>query len=523
MLLKRRRPLFSLPLPSRSSGRRTSRRFGRAFTAPSSTPPPAPEALNPRSRSFGAFRADPGTDVLVLGDSRIYSGLDPAAAATAAGMHLRFLNAGVPGTTPRCWPFFVRAIDPRADRFKAVVIPVDTYADDDSAIGSLDGDDRPMDLRYVVFQTRLSDLPKLAGSFSDPRERVEHGIDLFCAVPELRDDVQNLLADPPARAARSRGARRSAVRSARRPSAPGALAGLSVDFAQRLGIRAGSPTTSTVQSDAGAREAKPSASYALYRLQWLEPIAARYRAAGVRVFFVRIPTRPAHRVAPGSERIAVAIAQIAGRGVHSRRAVIALERPELSPTKITSTGGSLHFSRLLGRDVADVLTGRARLECPRRRRPQAPSTRALRPSRRPRLRRPPRRRRDRTVRSRGMPRPPASVSRCSLQSYEFWLFFAIVAAIFYLLPRRRATMDPAARELLFLRALERMVRLFLWILTASDYASRWLWNARESERPRPRALLALGVAANLAFLGTFKYANSPAARLQRSSACTQNP
>ena len=177
---------------------------------------------------FRAFPAQPSRDVLVLGDSRTYSGLDPAAAEAGAGGKLRFLNAGVPGTTPRCWPFFVRAIDPEAHRYRAVVIPVDTFSDDDSAIGSLDGDDRPMDLRYVVFQTRLTDLPKLAGSFSDPRERIEYGIDLFWRGVELRDDFQSLAADPPARAAAIAQARRDPAyeplaahprsRNARRPA-----------------------------------------------------------------------------------------------------------------------------------------------------------------------------------------------------------------------------------------------------------------------------------------------------------------
>jgi hypothetical protein len=157
---------------------------------------------------FRGFQSDPRHDVLVLGDSRIYSGLDPGA-ADAAARGLRFINAGVPGTTPRCWPFFVRAIDPQYRRFRAIVIPVDTYGDDDSAIGSLDGDDRPMDLRYVVYQTRLSDLPKLAGSFSDPRERVEYGIDLFWRGQELRDDVQELAANPFARSAAIATARRN--------------------------------------------------------------------------------------------------------------------------------------------------------------------------------------------------------------------------------------------------------------------------------------------------------------------------
>ncbi len=136
--------------------------------------------------------------MLVLGDSRVYSGLDPAAATASAdgpavpqrrrSRHDAALLAVLPAS-----------VDPASNRFRAIVIAVDTYADDDSAIGSLDGDDRPMDLRYVVFQTRLSDLPKLAGSFSDPRERVEHGIDLFLRGPELRDDFQAFVSDPLAR------------------------------------------------------------------------------------------------------------------------------------------------------------------------------------------------------------------------------------------------------------------------------------------------------------------------------------
>ncbi len=133
---------------------------------------------------------------------------------------MRFLNGGVPGTTPRCWPFFLRAIDPYADRVRAIVIAVDTYADDDSAIGSIDGDNRPMDLRYVVFQTRLRDIPKLAGSFSDPRERIEYGIDLFWRGPELRDDFQALAADPAARIVQlEQAAYIDSLRSARRAPA----------------------------------------------------------------------------------------------------------------------------------------------------------------------------------------------------------------------------------------------------------------------------------------------------------------
>ncbi len=302
---------------------------------------------------FRDFRSDRRTDVLVLGDSRIYSGLDPKAASAASG--LRFLNGGVPGTTPRCWPFFVRAIDPHADRFRAVVIPVDTYGDDDSAIGSLDGDDRPMDLRYVVFQTRLSDLPKLAGSFSDPRERVEYGIDLFWRAVELRDDFQALAGDPLARVA----ALKKGIGDAYDPLAAHArtesLAGLRADFANDTLVYPPGMPADQQQAIATQVLHVPQArpSYAIYRQQWLEPIAAAYRAAGVPVLFVRIPTRPVHRTnrdIPRGSLVAIANAQ----GAHLIPAApyLALERPRLfADEDHLNRAGSLLFSRQLGEDV----------------------------------------------------------------------------------------------------------------------------------------------------------------------------
>ena len=96
----------------RSLSSSTSSPFAPLSTAASSIRRRAPGSFEAAIAEFRALGAQPRTDVLVLGDSRIYSGLDPAAASAASGS-LRFLNGGVPGTTPRCWPFFVRAIDPR--------------------------------------------------------------------------------------------------------------------------------------------------------------------------------------------------------------------------------------------------------------------------------------------------------------------------------------------------------------------------------------------------------------------------
>ncbi|HET6274948.1 MAG TPA: hypothetical protein VFE16_03290, partial [Candidatus Cybelea sp.] len=473
---------------------------------------------------FRAVPARPRDDVLVLGDSRIYSGLDPSV-ASAASRTLRFLNGGVPGTTPRCWPFFVRAVDPQTDRLRAVVIPVDTYTDDDSAIGSLDGDDRPMDLRYVVFQTRLSDLPKLAGSFSDPRERVEHGIDLFWRGTELRDDFQDLLANPPARLGALTHAR---IAPAYDPLAghprSETLAGLHVDFSNGTILY-----PSSVSDDERAAIAtqvlaipKPSPSYARYRMQWIEPIAARYEAAGVPVFFVRIPTRPAHREAtqiPSGSL--VEIAQADGARFIPAGAYMALERPELfADEDHLNRLGSLRFSRLLGRNIATMLA-----DPPPPAQPAASHGAASVPAR--------------AVPTTVQRQSGGAVAHHNLswfaaaagigiplpfQSYEFWLFVAIVAGLFYGLPRRAGRYVLLLTSYYFYARWNAWYVLFLWILTASDFLiALALERSREARKRDPRLLLAIGVAANLAFLGSFKYSNFASGTVAALLGMHENP
>jgi alginate O-acetyltransferase complex protein AlgI len=440
---------------------------------------------------FRRLVSRPRNDVLVLGDSRIYAGLDPHAADVASGS-LRFLNAGIPGTTPRCWPFFVRAIDPHSSRFRAVVIPVDTYADDDSAIGSRDGDDRPMDLRFVVFQTRVSDLPKLAGSFSDPRERVQYGIDLFWRGAELRDDFQDLVANPFARVIALEQARDSpAYDPLVSHPRTGSLAGMRVDFAAnsiRFPARV-TPNERIALTTQVLEVPKPSPSYAIYRRQWLAPIAARYAAVGVPVFFVRIPTRPAHR--EGSQAPSGSLVEIARRyGARFIPAApyIALERPDLfADEDHLNRAGTLRFSRLLGHDVAHFVS--AGVSAPRG---GAAGGRDL-------------------ARHHSLSWFAAAVGigiPLRFQTYEFWLFVAIVAALFYGLPRRAGRYVLLVASYYFYARWNAWYVVFLWILTASDFLiAIALERVRGERHRRPRLLLALGVAANLAFLGSFKYTN----------------
>ncbi|HEY1978094.1 MAG TPA: MBOAT family protein [Candidatus Baltobacteraceae bacterium] len=425
------------------------------------------------------FTANPRTDVLVVGDSRIYSGLDPATAAAAAGGELRFVNGGVRGTTPRCWYYFLHEIDPTARRFHALVIPVDTYADDDSAIGSIDGDQREQDLHYLVFAVAPAQIPKIAGTFDGLTMQLTTGLDLLLRGPILRDDIQAFAADP--------GARFAAIARARAKPfyAPlvwhpreETLEGMRVDF-RRNQIQYPPGVTPEVRAAMPAQVLRiPHASptYAAYRREWLYPIVKRYVAAGTPVIFVRIPTRPAHR--NSGEALGASLKALARSGLARllpAQGYMSLEQPALfADHDHLNRDGSLRFSELLGRDVARALAG------------SAPPQHSL-----------------------IGPMPPASTLQFPIQSMRWGIgaavLVAIVAAFFYVLPTMWRRYLLLIASYVFYAAWNGWYVVFLFALTASDF-----FIALALERTfgrRRRLLLAAGVAANLAFLGTFKYAN----------------
>jgi len=438
-----------------------------------------------------ALPADARRDVLVLGDSRIYSGLDPAVASTAAGGRLRFLDGSVPGTTPRCWFFFMRAIDPNAQRYRALVIPVDTSDDDDSAIGSLDGDMRQMDLHYIVFRVRPADIGKLARSFGDWRAAMNVGTDLALRGPQLRDDIQSLAANPVARIRAIEDARRSDPWN---PLAAHArtenLGGLFVDFAHnRIHYPASVSSDERAAIDTQVlRVAQPSPSYALYRRRWLGPIVERYVSAGVPVIFVRIPTRPTHRDTTSPVGSTLREFERDGARLLPPAPYLALERADLfADHDHLNAAGSHRFSALLGREVASALQSASIAE----RRPNGASAAP-------------------TARTRAWtwPRPGVALGigvPLPFQSYEFWIFFVIVVACFYTIAGRLRRYVLLIASYYFYARWNAWYVVFLLILTLSDFGIA-IALERIGGRMQKFALAA-GIAANLAFLGVFKYAN----------------
>src|ERR1017187_7212934 len=95
---------------------------------------------------------------------------------------------------------------------------------------------------------------------------------------------------------------------------------------------------------------------------------------------------------------------------------------------------------------------------------------------------------------------------------QFFLFLAVVLVLFYTAPRPRRKYLLLAASSYFYASWNAKFILLLLTLTAIDYgAGRWL--ERVAPGPRRKAVLIFSLAANLGFLGFFKYYNFLAANL----------
>ena len=131
--------------------------------------------------------------VAVIGNSRLAEGFSPKIADQEAAGRMRFANLSVPGTTPRCWYYVLRAADPRADRYQTIVIQTELYSDED---GSEPMADQISDLRVMDTLLSPSDAVEFASSFLNPRLRFEALRGVLLKGFVFKYDVQALLAAP---------------------------------------------------------------------------------------------------------------------------------------------------------------------------------------------------------------------------------------------------------------------------------------------------------------------------------------
>jgi hypothetical protein len=297
--------------------------------------------------------------VVTIGDSRFaYSPRLSNEVTDRTG--LVFRHAGVAGTDPRSWYYMLRDLDPSATRYRAVVIGVPDFDDEDEAFSPAD------DLRalhYVIARLRWTDIPQFVLSFQTPAARWQalRGAVLKGAV--YQQDVRQFLSHPLKRldyVALCRTGYEGWTYNYE--ETPRSMAGLAIDWSTMTATfppTADADQRDTVRANLLRPPEPQTGRAAAFRREWLGRILDRYRGSPTRIVFIRLPRgavpRPDGLVRPLSSSIRKLAAR-PGVLLAPEHAFDVLERPELFQDAIhLNREGIARFSPILAGEVARAL------------------------------------------------------------------------------------------------------------------------------------------------------------------------
>jgi hypothetical protein len=293
--------------------------------------------------------------VLVFGDSRM--GFQPRLAnETGAPAGYEFGSVVVPGTSPRCWYYQLRDLDPAARRYAALLVPVDSYDDEDR-----EGDpaDEIMDLRYLIARMRLADIFDFPNSFHSAYRKWQAFRGSLFKGTVYKDDLQAFLAAPDERRATVQAYEQNYASDVRAfVGSSHTLAGLSVDWeARRIHFPPGAgPDERKLIEEVLLRAVAPQTGrLAAYRREWFGRIIHHYRGTATRVVFFRLPRGPVPRPEAMVKKLSSSIRELASQPnvvLLNEHAFDSLERPELfmDPLHLNAEGIA-RFSRMLAREL----------------------------------------------------------------------------------------------------------------------------------------------------------------------------
>jgi len=257
---------------------------------------------------------DAGDNLAVaLGDSRmgyLPKGVDLRSRQT--GYALR--TAVIPGSDARSWYYLLRDLDPTARRYRAIVIGLDDYYDEDSAF---EPDDDIRALHYAIVRLRLRDTLDFARSFYSPSVEWEAFRGALLKGIALQSDIQAFLSHPRKRIDMVRLFHRgwpdwnyNYVESSLN------MVGLRVDWGKMQATYPPGMTEiqkATVQDYLLRPKAPQTGRLRRFRLTWLGRIADRYRQSRTKIIFIRLARGPFLRPDYLAAKQTSSIRELAGR------------------------------------------------------------------------------------------------------------------------------------------------------------------------------------------------------------------
>jgi hypothetical protein len=297
--------------------------------------------------------------VVTIGDSRFaYS--PRLSNEVTARTDLVFRHAGVAGTDARSWYYMLRDLDPAANRYRAVVIGVPDFDDEDE---SFDPADDLRALHFAIARLRWSDIPDFALSFQSAASRWQAFRGALLKGTILQRDVREFLMHPAKRLAYIALCHSgfddwtySYVET------PRSMAGLSVDWSSFTAVYP--PESDTDQRETVRtvllRPPEPqTGQLAAFRRKWIGRIVDRYRGSPTRIVFVRLPRGAVPRPENLVHKLSSSIREFATRpnvSLAAEHTFDVLERPELFRDGIhLNREGIARFSPMLADEIARVI------------------------------------------------------------------------------------------------------------------------------------------------------------------------
>jgi len=309
-------------------------------------------------------------EILVTGNSRMdwafwphdYNISRPAS-------RFKFIRAMIAATYEKTWYFLLNVIDPRHDRYAAIVIPVASYRVDPWP----DDDENDfINLQWLKQVLSLSSWIELVNTFSDENIRARAIRYTVLASDGFGDDIQNLVAHPFHRIER--------LKARRRPGASweddwsgnfGSMEDFHFDpasghilaFPRYFNVFERKDAARQFQRPSFEDAARFTVRNAAYQARWLNRIIDLYRDSETRLIFVQTPRSPF----PLPGRVPIDSAPDLRSLLHANRnvsfldedAFLDLEQPQYfhDGLHINSAGRQL-FTRQFGDRITDLLEGR---------------------------------------------------------------------------------------------------------------------------------------------------------------------
>ncbi len=296
--------------------------------------------------------------VLAVGHSRM-SLLPRVVNKEHPGTGYTFASIALGGTTPRIWYYALRALDPTAHTYAAIVIPTDDFNEPDTYDYQ---SEREPDLHYVLARLHLQDLTEFPWTYRSGKFRwvTFRGILLKGFV--YKRDFMEFLDHPFARVAK---ARYYSTDSAGWYYGYGgvdtSLAGLQIDWQHRtmqFPDRIPENQRKEIENVVFQKLPQDQGRETAYLRYWYGKIIEHYRGSGTKLIFLRVPRAPTSPPDP-APKLNSAIRQIASEPdviVLDEYLFDQLEHPDLFwDGQHLNRQGMEAFSRVLATEVRRVL------------------------------------------------------------------------------------------------------------------------------------------------------------------------